>query len=64
MAGVVRTQWFGKQVTILMVNGKSVTGEISETSDQYLVLDVGKSQMQIFTHAIIAIRLAGEGEPV
>jgi hypothetical protein len=59
MAGVAKTEWFGKQVSVLMVNNKTVTGELSETSDRYIVLTIGKSEMQIMVHAIIAIRPAG-----
>jgi hypothetical protein len=27
MAGAIKAEWFGKPVTVLMMNGKSVTGE-------------------------------------
>jgi len=62
MAGVIRTGWFGKQLSVLMINNKTVTGELIETTDEYIVLMIGKSEMQIYVHAIIAIRLAGEAE--
>jgi sRNA-binding regulator protein Hfq len=63
MATVIRTEWFGKQVSVLMVNGKTVTGELAEVTENYLVLNVGAVQMQIMVHAIIAIRLATGREP-
>ena len=62
MPGIVRTEWFGRQISVLMVNGKTVTGELSEVTDQYLVLTIGNSQTQIMGHAIIAIRVAAEKE--
>ena len=63
MAGLVKTTWFGKQVSILMVNGKTVTGELSEVSDRYVVVTANKTETQVMDHAIVAIRLAGEKEP-
>jgi sRNA-binding regulator protein Hfq len=63
MATVIKTEWFGKQVSVLMVNGKTVTGELAEVTENYLVLNVGAIQMQIMVHAIIAIRLATGREP-
>jgi len=58
MVSVVKTQWFGKQISVLMINGKTVTGELAEVTEDYVVLHVGGVQMQIMVHAIIAIRLA------
>jgi len=63
MATVIKTEWFGKQISVLMVNGKTVTGELAEVTERYLVLNVGAVQMQIMVHAIIAIRLATGKEP-
>jgi sRNA-binding regulator protein Hfq len=63
MATVIKTEWFGKQVSVLMVNGKTVRGELAEVTENYLVLNVGAVQMQIMVHAIIAIRLATGREP-
>jgi sRNA-binding regulator protein Hfq len=63
MATVIKTEWFGKQISVLMVNGKTVTGELAEVTENYLVLNVGAIQMQIMVHAIIAIRLATGREP-
>ncbi len=58
MANVVKISWFGKNVSILMVNGKTVTGELTEVADNYVVLNLGGVETQIMVHAIIAIRLA------
>jgi sRNA-binding regulator protein Hfq len=62
MPGIVRTAWFGKQISVLMVNGKTVSGELSEVTDRYIVLRVGNSQTQVMDHAIVAIRLAADKE--
>ncbi len=62
MAQVIQTEWFGKQVSVLMTNGKSVTGELSIVTDAYIVLTRGGIETQIMVHAIIAVRLASEKE--
>ena len=62
MAGLVKIGWFGRQVSVLMINGKSITGELSEVGDQYIVVTRAGSDTQIMAHAIVAIRLAGEKE--
>jgi len=62
MARVIKPEWFGKQVSVLMVNGKSVTGELSEVSDNFIVLSRGGAETQIMVHAIVAVRLATEKE--
>ena len=62
MAGLIKTGWFGRQVSVLMVNGKSISGVLSEVGDQYIVVTRGGSDTQIMSHAIVAIRLAGEKE--
>jgi sRNA-binding regulator protein Hfq len=62
MANVVKVDWFGKNVSVLMINGKTVTGELTEVTDNYVVLNVGAVQMEVMVHAIIAIRLASEKE--
>lgn len=58
MAGAIKAEWFGKPVTVLMMNGKSVTGELSEVTDNYIVLTVDTAQTLIMVHAIVAVRLA------
>ena len=62
MPGVVKTQWFGKQVSVLMMNGKSLSGELSEVTDRYVVLTVGAVETQVMAHAIMAIKLSGGKE--
>ncbi len=62
MAQVIKTEWFGRQISVLMVNGKSVTGELSEVTDSYIVLARGSSETQIMVHAIIAVRVVSEKE--
>lgn len=62
MAGLVKTGWFGKQITVLMVNGKSISGELSEVDDDYIVVTRNGSETQIMGHAIVAIRLSGQSE--
>ncbi len=61
MAGLVKMGWFGRQISVLMVNGKSITGELTETSEQYIVVTRGGAETQIMAHAIVAIRLAERG---
>lgn len=56
MANVVKPTWFGREVTVLLVNGKSVVGELAEILDNYIVLNTKGGEMQIMVHAIIAIR--------
>lgn len=63
MAQVIKTEWFGKQLSILMANGKTVTGELSEVTENYIVLTRGTTETQIMVHAIIAVRLAADKEP-
>ena len=64
MPDVTKPSWFGRQVTVLMSNGKSLTGELAEVSDRFIVLQPKSGvETQIMVHAIIAIRPAkGEGE--
>jgi len=61
MADVVKTGWFGRKITVLMVNGKSITGELTHVSDNYIIVqnDAGV-ETQIMVRAIIAVRLAEE----
>ena len=62
MAGLVKIGWFGKQVSVLMVNGKSITGELSEVAEHYVVITRNGSDTQVMGPAIVAIRLASEKE--
>ena len=63
MANVMKADWFGKNVAVLMVNGKTLSGELTEVAEKYIILDVGGTQTQVMVHAIVAVRLAGEKEP-
>ena len=62
MANVVKSSWFGRNVQVLMVNGKRISGEITEVSDSYVVLNTNKGEIQVMVHAIIAI-WPGNAEP-
>ncbi len=62
MASTVKTEWFNQRVKVLMMNDKSVSGTLSEVTDDYIVLTRGSAETQIMCHAIIAVRLAGEKE--
>lgn len=62
MANIVKVEWFGRQISILLVTGKTVTGELSEITDDYLVLMRGGAESLIMAHAIVAVRLIGESE--
>ena len=53
MANVVKSGWFGRQVSILLVNGKTISGEVSEVTEHYVVLTRGKSEVQIMGSAIV-----------
>ena len=55
MAKIIKTGWFGKQISIWLSTGKKVTGELTEVADEYLVIDRDGSDLQIMAHAIVAI---------
>jgi sRNA-binding regulator protein Hfq len=71
MANVVKVSWFGNQISVLMINGKTITGELTETSDNYIVVSRGGSEVQIMVHAIVMVvpaatkdsKAAQTGEP-
>jgi ferredoxin-fold anticodon binding domain-containing protein len=56
MANVVKSSWFGRQVNVLLVSGKSVVGELAEVTDNYIVLNTKSGELQVMVHAIVAIR--------
>ena len=60
MANVVKTGWFGRDISVLLSNGKSVSGELSEVSDRYIVLHTKGGDVQVMVHAILVIRPASE----
>lgn len=63
MADVIKTGWYGRKITVLMVNGKSTTGELTYVSESYVVLEgEGGVETQVMVGAIIAVRLAEEGK--
>jgi len=55
MANVVKSAWFGRQVTVMLVTEKAVTGELIEVSEHYVVLNTKVGEKQIMVHAIIAV---------
>jgi len=59
MPTIVKTDWFGRQISVLTVTGQTVTGELTEVSDVYIVLTRNGAETQIMAHAIVAVRLAG-----
>jgi len=59
-ARVVKPAWFGRQVTVLLLSDKSVTGELTEVSEHYIVLNTKSGERQIMVHAIAAVWPAGE----
>lgn len=64
MAQSIRASWFGREVVVLMSNGKSVSGTISEATDTYIVLqDAAGSETQVMVHGILAIKLAQNQTP-
>jgi sRNA-binding regulator protein Hfq len=67
MANVVRGGWFGRQVSILLVNGKTISGEVSEVTEHYVVLTREKAEVQIMGSAIVlataAEKSADQAEP-
>ena len=59
-APVVRPSWFGRQITVMLVTGKSVSGELTEVSEHYIVLTSDSGETQVMVHGIIAIRPSEE----
>jgi sRNA-binding regulator protein Hfq len=59
---IVKSSWFGRQVSVLLISGKSLTGELTEVSDHYIVLTTKTDETQIMAHAIIAIRPAEQAQ--
>jgi sRNA-binding regulator protein Hfq len=58
MASTVKTEWFGRRVSVLTVNDKTIKGVLNEVTDQYLVLTRNDSETLIMCHAVVAIRPA------
>jgi sRNA-binding regulator protein Hfq len=56
---VVKSAWFGREINVLLSNGKTLSGELVETSEQFIVLNTAKgAEVQIMSHAIMVIRPA------
>ena len=55
MGNVVRGSWFGRQVSVLLVNGKTIAGEVTEVTEHYVVLSRSNSEVQIMGSAIVLI---------
>ncbi len=62
MAAIVKTVWFGRQLNVLLLTGKSVSGELTEVTDTYIVLDRGGTEVQVMAHAIAMIAPAAPKE--
>lgn len=55
MANVVKPTWFARNVNVLLTTGKSVSGEVMETCDSYIVLNTKAGEVQVMVHAIAVI---------
>jgi ferredoxin-fold anticodon binding domain-containing protein len=58
VAKKVKTAWFGKHVSVLLVNDKSVGGVLTEVTDDYIVLEQKGTETQVMLHAVVALQLA------
>ena len=57
-SNVVKANWFGQRVTVMLLNGKALKGEVTEVCDRYIVLTTDGLETQVMVHAIAVIRLA------
>ena len=55
---IVKQEWFGKNISVLLTSGKKIAGELSEVTPAYLVLDGKGGETQVMAHAIVLIRLS------
>lgn len=63
MATIVKPEWFGRKISVVMVNGKTLTGELAEVTDNFIVVEgTNNRPVQIMTHAIVAISPTGPEE--
>ncbi len=53
MANVVKSGWFGRNVSVLLINGKTISGEVTEVTEHYVVLTRGKVEVQVMGSAIV-----------
>ena len=62
MADVAKSEWFGRRINVLLTNGKKVSGELTQVSPNYIILEGPQGEVQIMIHAIVLIRPAGGEE--
>lgn len=60
MPELVKPNWFGRNLSVLLNNGKTIRGSLEETGDTYIVLETQKGPVQVMSAAITLIRLADE----
>lgn len=58
MADVVKSEWFGRNINVLLTNEKKVSGELTQVSENYIILDGPQGEVQVMTSAIVLIRPA------
>ena len=56
---IIKPSWFGREVSILLSNGKKIRGELSEVGQSYLIINTSNGETQVMVHAIVLLRLAG-----
>jgi len=56
---VVKADWFGQRVRVMLLNGKALEGELTEVSECYIILEADGVATQVMVQAIVIIRLAG-----
>ena len=62
MASPVRSSWFGREISVLLTNGKWLSGELTEVSDMHILLNTKNGETQIMAHAMMVVRLAEESQ--
>ena len=56
MPNAVRASWFGRELSVMLSNGKSLSGELTEVTEHYIVLKSKNVETQVMVHAILIIR--------
>jgi sRNA-binding regulator protein Hfq len=56
MAEVVKSEWFGREISVLLTNGKRVSGELTQVSPNFIVLDREGGEVQVMKNAVILIQ--------
>ncbi len=54
-ANVVKPAWFGRQLAVTLMGGESVRGELTEVSENYIILNTKVGEKLLMVHAIIAV---------